>query len=161
MPHLLWASLDPLSRLSCNGVILAPTLGSDRANRSQRSESHWTRQKCSGARANTLPPWPSVDGPPLFPTKSLLPLSEMSTQTRWRGKCGKPPNTPNKPQRGNVSFKKSTSHAPPVLLSSSDVMRHVVKLKVQSQHLLMQSWPNRIYWSESLSVELSFFNILK
>lgn len=68
-----------LSSPACTGVIHASTLGCDQANHSQWSESHWTRQKCSAAPANTLPPWPSVDRPPLILCVFFfLPLSEMS-----------------------------------------------------------------------------------
>lgn len=62
------------------------------AGHSEQSVSHWKRQKCSGAPANTLPPWPSVDGPFLLSLSLLFPpssstrvprrLSEMSAQ--WR-----------------------------------------------------------------------------
>lgn len=83
----LWLSvLLALSSLRCTGVILVSALGCNQASHSEQSESHWTRQKCSSAPANTLPPWPSVDGPfllwvpPFSLTRVLLRLSEMSAQ---------------------------------------------------------------------------------
>lgn len=61
--RLLLVSFALPSSLGCIGVIRVSALGCHQASRSERPESLWTRQKCSGAPANTLPPWPSVDGP--------------------------------------------------------------------------------------------------
>ena len=79
--HLLYARgfqchvcTRSLSSLSCTGVIWVSALGRVRAGRSEQSESHWTRQKCSGAPANTLPPRPSVEGPFLLPLSPLFSL---------------------------------------------------------------------------------------
>lgn len=68
------------------GVIQVSGLGCDRASRSERPESHWTRQKCSAAPANTLPPWPSVDEPFLLQLTrfSSLPFKPGCCSICWR-----------------------------------------------------------------------------
>lgn len=94
MPHLLSVSLAP----SPASVVLEwsrfQLLAAIRPVSVSGLESHWTRQKCSGPPANTLPPWPSVDGPsllylPAFPwlllDQGTAPsVRDVSTMITWR-----------------------------------------------------------------------------
>lgn len=80
VPRLLSASLASFS-LGCTGVVQVSALGCDQASRCERPESHWTRQKCSGPAASTLPPRPSVDEP------FLLQLPELSLSSPPTGRC--------------------------------------------------------------------------